>query len=1298
VTKPPPIHQDPRVEELEDALGRSEERTRLAESIGSIGTYEFDVATGLLFCSKRLKEIVGVCADGPLDAAKELLPRLHSEDRAAFVAAVERALASPDCAEHEIDFRIVRDDGEVRWLRNAGQVIFAESGGERRPLRAIGSVIDLTATKPAAEAAHRRGPETEQLLARSDAIFRQMTEGLVIFDAEGYLLDMNSAALAIHGFESVESLRRHLHSLADTFELSDLEGRLLDTRDWPIARALRGETFTAFEVRVRVRETGRIWIGSYAGTPVYGPGDELALAIVTLRDVSNQKATEAALAQAKARIEVALTATEVGVWYWEVRHDLVLADANLLRLFGLGGQERELPLERFLACIHPDDRERVKEGIENAIARTGPHQEDYRVVHPDGEVRWIHARGRVETDHRGVPMTFPGVAVDVTERRRADEALQGAQALLGAITGETEDLIAAEDGEFRYLFVNSAYQREFRRLWGRDIAVGDSMLEALAAWPVDQQKARELWGRALGGERFSVTAEFGPGGREPEVYDLHFNPIHDDRGRPIGAAHILRNVTERMRAQRVLQESEQFLRRVLDQLFAFVGVLDLDGTVRQANRAPLEAAGITAADVVGRKFWDCHWWSYSPAIQARLKIAVARVRQGDLVRFDVPIRVAGEGRMWIDFQLAPLRDGEGRVTHLIPSAMDITARKETDDALRESEARFRTMTDGLPLIVWVHDAEGRQVFVNRTFCEFFGVDEAEAAGEGWQLLMHPEDAGSYTGELLDCVRAGRPFHAETRARAADGEWRWLESWGQPRLGPSGDYLGFVGTSADVTDRKRAEEERRRSDARYRELVHSANSAILRWTRDGTITYFNEYAERLFGYRAEEVVGGPVTLLVPDTESTGRDLSGLITDIAARPEHYEHTINENLCRDGRRLWMVWTNKPVLDAQGRFVEMLCVGSDITELKRAEAALQEADRRKDEFLATLAHELRNPLAPIRTGVDLLQRLGDDRATCEQVLAMMDRQLGHLVHLVDDLLDVSRITRGKIELHREQLDLAEIVESALEMSEITRGDRRLTVSLPDEPLPLKGDRVRLVQAVCNLVNNAAKFTDQGGRIWIDARRREDQLQLSVRDNGEGIPPQQLSQVFEMFSQAHPGRGGGLGIGLTLVRSLIEMHGGSVSVRSEGLKRGAEFTLTLPLDRDAPVAEAPPAERERGCLVSRRVLVVDDNKDIADALGMVLRILGAETLVVYEGAAALAALPEFRPHVMLLDIGMPGMDGYEVARQVRARQPAGEPRLIAVTGWGAEGDRRRIRAAGFDQHLVKPVGVEKLRSVVGAD
>jgi len=398
-------------------------------------------------------------------------------------------------------------------------------------------------------------------------------------------------------------------------------------------------------------------------------------------------------------------------------------------------------------------------------------------------------------------------------------------------------------------------------------------------------------------------------------------------------------------------------------------------------------------------------------------------------------------------------------------------------------------------------------------------------------------------------------------------------------------------------------------------------------------------------------------------------------------------------------------PIRDASGRIIGAGEFASDVTErvqgeraLREAKQRLEEADHRKDVFLATLAHELRNPLAPIRTGLDLIRVVRGDAAACEEPLRIMDRQLDHLVRLVDDLLDVSRISRGKIELRKEQLDVAEVIRAALDMSDsgLRQSDRRLTVNVPSHPIAVDGDRVRLVQVVANLLNNAVKFTGAGGRIDVRVTPKGERVEIQVQDDGLGVPRDRLNHIFEMFSQVELGRASGLGIGLSLARSLVEMHGGTVAADSAGPGCGATFTISLPLRRGAPVQPSAENTRQLNVLSSQlRVLVVDDNRDIAEGLHLLLTMLGAEVRVAHDGAEAIRAFDEWPPTHVLMDLGMPGMDGYEAARRLRAKHPGSTFRLIAVTGWGQEEDRQRTREAGFDEHLVKPVGVRELKTVL---
>ncbi len=374
----------------------------------------------------------------------------------------------------------------------------------------------------------------------------------------------------------------------------------------------------------------------------------------------------------------------------------------------------------------------------------------------------------------------------------------------------------------------------------------------------------------------------------------------------------------------------------------------------------------------------------------------------------------------------------------------------------------------------------------------------------------------------------------------------------------------------------------------------------------------------------------------------------------------------------------------------------------LRQSEASLLEADRRKDEFLATLAHELRNPLAPIRNALHLL-KIAPDKVSTERVHGMLDRQVQHMVRLLDELLEVSRISRGVIELQRRRLDLASVVGDAVEASRpaIEQGRHALVVELPPDPVCVDGDSMRLAQVLSNLLNNAARYTDPGGRIVLTLRRVDSQASVEVRDTGIGIASDQLAGVFAMFGQVDrnaPRSQGGLGIGLALAQHLAQMHGGRVQAASDGPGLGSRFTLLLPLAlQKAGDGPAAPEHVTPAGLVARRVLVIDDNRDAADSTAMLLGTLGAQSHVAYDGESGLAAIAAWKPDAVLLDLGMPGMDGFEVARRIRADPSLAGLQVIALTGWGQQQDRERTREAGFDHHLVKPADPKTLQAVLNA-
>lgn len=494
-----------------------------------------------------------------------------------------------------------------------------------------------------------------------------------------------------------------------------------------------------------------------------------------------------------------------------------------------------------------------------------------------------------------------------------------------------------------------------------------------------------------------------------------------------------------------------------------------------------------------------------------------------------------------------------------------------------------------------------------------------------------------------------------------------------------------------------------SEQRHRMLVEQVKDyAIFMVDPQGRPTSWNEGVKRVFGFDESEFLGGEIfsQIFTPEDVREGvpqRELEEATTNGIARGDRWMRR------KDGSRFWASGITTALRDAHGILVGFTKVKRDLTDRKMAEEAQQRAERTKDEFLATLAHELRNPLAPIRNSLHIMRLAGDTDPTLRRVCEIMERQVDHMVRLVDDLLEVSRITRGQIELRKERIELAAVVSRAVETSRplIDAGRHQLAISLPAEPVLVDGDPVRLAQVVSNLLNNAAKYTNPGGQIWLSVRKEESQAWISVRDTGIGIPAGMQSVVFEMFSQVDRFSSrsqGGLGIGLTLVRSLVEMHGGEVHLKSEGADEGSEFIVRLPLCVETARAGDSAAPRIASTVLTRqRVLVVDDNRDAATSMGLLLKILGADVEVANSGPEALSAIETYHPAVVLLDLGMPEMDGYEVARRIRERREFDDITLIALTGWGQDEDRRRAHEAGFDHHLVKPADIRSLQELLSS-
>ncbi len=656
-----------------------------------------------------------------------------------------------------------------------------------------------------------------------------------------------------------------------------------------------------------------------------------------------------------------------------------------------------------------------------------------------------------------------------------------------------------------------------------------------------------------------------------------------DGGPAVAAAMIVTNLTEKRRAEHVLA-SEQFVHRLIDNAPIGVAVVGRDLRYLLTNPAYQAIAGSDAASLAGRGIAEV----FPLAVVSIVEPAVQQVlHSGQPVEFheyETPIR----GRSWWDVSAIPLHDAAGNAEAVLLLTQEVTERKLAEEGLRDSEQRFRIMADGLPQMIWVHDAQGQLQFVNQPYCEFFGVTPQQVAGPNWQPLMHCDDAAAYAGEFFACMRDRRRFHAEVRVRRFDGEWRWIESHAQPRFSVSGEFLGMVGSSPDITERKQAEAE-----------------------------------------------------------------------LAAAK---------------------------------------LGAE-----RAKEAAEAASNAKDHFLAVLSHEMRTPLAPVVATVVMLQADPRFDADTRDSLAMIRRNVEMEARLIDDLLDVTRIEKGKIELDRQPVDLGTIIHHAAEvcMPDIQARNVEFGIDAADGPYWVDADAARLQQVLWNLLKNAIKFTPASGCVGIRCWRDVDGYVIAeVNDSGEGIDPEVLPRLFNAFEQESrqtTRQFGGLGLGLAISKALTEMHGGTLVVRSEGKGKGATFALRLPLLTaeaavlsPTPISQAPaPAAPTR----SVRILLVEDHGDTARIMRRLLSAKGHKVQMAADITTALKLALAQPFDLMLSDLGLPDGSGLDLMRAIRAKGlklPG-----IALSGYGQEKDMRQSREAGFVAHLIKPVSLPKLEEAI---
>ncbi|WP_367874663.1 PAS domain-containing protein [Luteolibacter sp. Populi] len=1244
---------------------------------------------------------------------------------------------------------IERPDGSRRHVIPHPQVLRDSAG---HTTGAVNMLVDVTGLHFAEEALRVTEQRFRTLAMNSPvAIFTK--------DAAGrYTLANPLACQALGHPEGVEGLSDHdmmPRELADVLRAHDLEvirqGKPVETEEW-----VHDRRFLASKFPMPAAD------GSPAG-----------LGGVAL-DITERWRVEALLRDSEERFRTLANHAPVGIFLSAANGDALFVNGSWCAMAGIAPQDALG--SGWSRTLHPEDRERVLGGWDEAVRDHASSESEFRFLRPDGSVCWVQGNALRLFDAAGAHSGYIGSCVDITERKRSTAELASITAeserkrrLYEGLLSTTPDFAYVFDLQHRFAYANPA----LLAAWGKtaEEAFAKGFLEL----------GYEEWHAALHDREIEeVIATKRPiRGEVPfqtvhgwRIYDYIFTPIIGADGEVEAVAGTTRDVTER----KTLEERAEFLSDLSGRLATLSSEAEIIalalarlGERLAAHRCyfvecqpDLDRITVTrnwtrdgAADISGsytlHEFGGVEWWEHYSSGD----FAVEDVRTHPLTR---EMADAYVGLDVISYAVQPFRLEDRTVTlaatddrprlwredelslieHVIARVWPLVQRSRSEAALRESRRQLRLVSDHVPALISHLDHNQVFRFANGRYQEWFGVAPDELKGKPLQELLDPEtyhQRAPYIARVLH----GQTVKFEGPTHHMEKGWRDMEISYVPDFTAAGQVRGFYVMALDITERKATEKLLERQARRLRLLWEAAGVILTSEDPDLMLqrvfrkispllevdTFFNfmvdETGQALrlqscHGITPEQRAGldrlefgqavcGTVAktrepIVACSIHDSDNPLVQLVKGFGIRA----YACNPLIAGDellGTLSFASRTRDRFDPDELEFMETIAhyVTGAYARLRLVDD-LRSADRRKDEFLATLAHELRNPLAPIRTGLELMKMAADKPETMEKVRATMERQVEQLVTLVNDLLDVSRITRGKLQLRRVNTALEEVVRSAVEASHplIEEAGHRLSITLPGGPVHVDADPHRLAQVISNLLNNAAKYTARGGSIYLEVVPDDGVVAVRVRDTGVGIPAPMLERIFDMFTQIDSPTGGdygGLGIGLTLVKSLVELHDGQVRAESPGPGQGSTFSFSLPVIRPARSNGAAAESSDPGNGIRRRVLVVDDNEAAAATLAMFIEQMGHELQVAGNGIEGIAKAAEFLPELILMDLGMPGMNGWEAARRIRSEPWGRQVVLVALTGWGQEEDRRRTHEAGFDHHLVKPAPPAAIRQLL---
>ncbi|HKQ77080.1 MAG TPA: PAS domain S-box protein [Blastocatellia bacterium] len=1332
--------------QTEEKLREREERLRLASRAAGLGVFEWDVkADHAVWENDRMYEIFGhTRADGSLSKERLIERYVHPDD----AATLERALADGMKSGRPIHttYRIRRKDGAHRWLDLAGNFELARDGA---PIKMIAVLADITEHKLAEEAKLKRAAllaEVSAALAEHDAPLKSMLQK----SAEALVRHMDAAFARIWTLNPKESL---LELQASAGLYTHLDGRhsrvpVGEFKIGLIAKERQPHLTNDVATDPRIsdpewaREQGMVAFAGYpllAGDRVVGVMAMFARHPLAEDTVEAIATVAAPIAQGieRKRAEDALRASEeqfriladtAPVLIWMSGTDKLCNFFNKPWLDYTGRAMEEEMGNGWTEGVHPEDYDRCLGIYTTSFEAQEEFEMEYRLRRHDGEYRWLLDHGLPRFSFSGAFLGYIGSCIDITERREIEEALRESELRFRIMISAIPNLTYETDADGANIFTSDQW-RAYTGMTAEESA-GEGFIRAYH--PDEAEEVLAQWSAAvLSGGSFERKCRIRAADGRYRWFLNRALPGRDAEGRIVRWAGSLTDIDGLIRAEEKARENELRFRAMISAVPSLTFESDVDGNNTFASDQWSAFTGMTAEETAGWGFARAIHPDDAEDVMARW---IAAMRSGKLFESRHRMRAADGSYRWFLCRALPARDAEGRIVRWAGSLVDIDDLARANEALRESEGRFRQLAESLPQLVWTCRADGTCDYLSPQFVAYTGIPEAKQLGFDWLQQLHPDDREPTIATWNQTVATGDPFDIEQRIRRNDGVYRWFKTRAAALRDSGGKVVKWFGSNTDIDDQKQAERSSLESKERLNGIVSSAMDAIITVDEDQRVVLFNEAAERMFGCPAAEVLGQPFNRFIPERfrgayaellrrfGETGGLSRAMRWLTALRADGAEFPIEAAISKievGGRRLY-TFIQRDITERKQAEAER----EQLAQEQAARAAAEAANRSKDEFLALVSHELRSPLNAILGYTRMLRSGAVDKDSINHITAIVERSAKSQLQIIEDLLDSARIITGKLRIDLEPVDLAQALEASLDTVRSAAEAKGVTLiaDLGRQPEQVLGDSTRLQQVAWNLLTNAVKFTPEGGRVELRIQGAADNVQIKVSDTGKGIEPELAPFIFDPFRQADSSsarRYGGLGLGLSLVKHVVELHGGTVEAESEGAGRGATFTVTLPRPRFEFIAPPPPAVvsrdvRTEGAIAIDQtlslegvsVLVVDDQREARELLTQALSEYGAQVAAVSSGAEALAFLSNppggKRPDALIMDIAMPDEDGYAALKRVRQMEAArgaaaDQIPAIALTAFGRSEDRMRALRAGFQMHVAKPVEPVELAVVIAS-